>query len=84
MAPKSERQFVKKITLACASGACMRYAYLNISCVKARIYLCGLVKYTTDTLGTIYLLFLIQITFWIQSIVGVQNFSFGRVTLRSG
>jgi len=78
MAPKSERQFVKKITLACASGACMRYAYLNISCVKARIYLCGLVKYT------IYLLFLIQITFWIQSIVGVQNFSFGRVTLRSG
>jgi len=51
MAPKSERQFVKKITLACASGACMRYAYLNISCVKARIYLCGLVKYTTDTLG---------------------------------
>ncbi len=50
MAPKSERQFVKKITLACASGA-KAQAYLNISCVKARIYLCGLVKYTTDTLG---------------------------------
>ena len=30
----------------------MRYAYLNISCVKARIYLCGLVKYTTDTPST--------------------------------
>jgi hypothetical protein len=50
MAPKSERQFVKKITLK-AQVAQKAQAYLNISCVKARIYLCGLVKSTTDTLS---------------------------------